>query len=321
MINLDTLIYATLREILSGAAQQTGIAAAIDFIAEENKPWQYYAGIFSANVVAATAIPGGAATFYVVGSAFDMLVLKSPEGSDVDVFLDGVAVGTIETYAASQAWESLSDLVFGGTAMAFAPLLLHRIDFINGAPGVGNETGISWFAFTNPEIDGNNAYALKNEALMYDTIVFRIADDEVDSPNASLPIYVPSGKTLAELQAYATAVAPEIDAVTDGKIVEATVTVSLTLPGGLKGEPTAGALNERGGLITFNTTGPHADSVRIPAMNRTIMDGNSFSLSDADVLAFITRLTTATTAATIRPRTNQDYQYVSARKSAKSFRK
>lgn len=321
MINLDVQIYATLREILTGAAQQTSIAAAIDFVAESNKPWQYYAGIFGANLVAATAIPGGAATLYVVGSAFDALILKSPEGSDIDVFLDGVAVGTIETYAASQVWENLSDLAFGGVALALAPNLLHRIDFVNGAPSEGNETGISWFAFASPQLDGNPAYALRNEALKMDTIVFRIKDAEADSREASLPIHIPSGNTLADIQAYVNAVAPEIDALTEGQITEVTVTVNLTLPGGLKGAPAAGSLNERGGLITFDTSGPHADSVRIPAMSKTKMPGDSFSLSDTDVANLITRLTTATTAGSIRPRTYQDHQYVAARRAAKSFRK
>lgn len=321
MITLDVQIYAALRELLTGAAEQAATAAAIDFVAESNKPWQYYAGIFVSNVVAATAIPGGAATFYVVGSAFDALILKSPEGSDIDVFLDGVAVGTIETFAASQAWEKLSDLAFGGVALALAPGFFHRIDLVNGLPSEGNETGISWFAFTDPEVYGDDASARKSEVLMYDTIVFRLQDAESDTRQQSVPIYIPSGKTVAEIQAYVTAIAPEIDALTESKITEATVTLSMTLPGGLKAGPDDGAFNERGGLITFDTTGPHSDSVRIPAMKRTIMPGDSFNLEDSDVNALITRLTTATTAANIRPRTTQDYQFSSARKGAKSFRK
>ena len=321
MITLEVQIYAALRELLTGAAKQAGLAAAIDFIADANKPWQYYAGIFASNAVAATGLPGGAATFYVVGQAFDMLILKSPEGSDVEVFLDGVAVGTIETYAASQAWESLSDLAFGGSALAFAPFLLHRIDFVNGAPSAGNNSGISWFAFTNPQISGQNASARRSELFMYDTIVFRIRDAESDTKLASLPIYVPSGKTVAELQTYATYIAPQIDALTGGQLVEASVTVSLTLPAGIKTEPFAAALNERGGLITFDTDGPHADSVRIPAIKTSIMPGDSFSLTDTAVNDFITTLTSVTPPTNIRPRSYQDYQLVSARKGSKSFRK
>lgn len=157
--------------------------------------------------------------------------------------------------------------------------------------------------------------------MAYNSIVFRFKDAESDTREDSQPIYVPTGFTLAEYQAYVDAVAPEIDAASESQLVEVNMTLSMTLPGGLKGAPVAASLNERGGLITFDTTGPRADSFRIPAILHSIMPGDSFSLEETEIAAIVTRLTTATTAANIRPRTSQDWQFSAARKGSKSLRR
>jgi hypothetical protein len=290
------------------------LVAAGDFLAGESKPWAFYPGVALGSMAVATGIPGAAATMYVVGDTVDALLFKSPDGSDVRVFLNGVAYASLDTYAAAAVWESVNITgLVGGQ--------VNRIDIFNYGPSADPDaTGIQWLALGPITVNGTNAYALQREIAM-DTLAVRITDAETDATAATLPIYLPSGSTLAEVQAYADAVLPEIDAVTGGVISEATITFTLTLPGGLKASAETGILNERGGLISFNTTGPRRDSVRIPAISRSIMAGDSFDVASGAVATLVTRLTTATTAANIQPRTVQDYQFVSALTGKKSFRK
>lgn len=286
--------------------------AAADFIAGQNKPWSYYLGVGLGSMAVATGVPGAAATMYFVGDMVDLIFFKSPDGSDVRLFLNGVALASVDTFAAAAIWELVQLTGLGGVGF-------NRLDIVNFGPSPNPDaTGIPWLAIGPVTVYGANAQIQERGM---DTIVFRIQDAEQNSPLASLPINVPSGFTVAQLQTYVDAVAPEVDALTEGQIVEAIVTIGLTLPTGLKNAPVSGAFNERGGLITFDTAGPRKDSVRIPAMSRTIMPGDSFALTQAAVAAFITRLTTATTAANIRPVSAQNYNFVAARAGKKSFRK
>lgn len=287
-------------------------AAASDFIAGTNKPWTYYLGVGLGTMAVATGVPGAAATMYVVGDTVDLIFFKSPDGSDVRIFLNGIAQASLDTYFATSVWETFQ-------LIGLIPGLYNRIDIVNYGPSSDpNATGVMFMGLGPITIYGADAQIQERNM---QTIVFRIRDAEQDSPLSSIPINVPDGFTVAQLQTYVDAIAPEIDALTDGQIDEVSVTIPLTLPGGLKSEPSAGSLNERGGLITFDTAGPRADSVRIPAFRRAIMPGNDISLADTDVAAFITRLTTPSTAANIRPVSSQNYNFTAARGGKKSLRR
>lgn len=157
--------------------------------------------------------------------------------------------------------------------------------------------------------------------MAHNTIVFRVKDIDADSQLAAFPVNVPSGLTIVQYQAYADAVAPELDNVTEGFIQSIDLLVSLTLPGGLAGVAIGGSQNERGGLITFSTPIPKKFSQRIPAIKHTIMAGDSFSLAQADIAALVTRLTTATTAAAIRPVTDFEENMSAALSGKKSQRR
>lgn len=299
---------------------QQGLTSAVyrvaaDFLAGENKPWYYYTGVLSGATLAATGIDGASAAVTVLANTVHAQLLKNPNGGELAVFVDGVQQGVIDLYAATETWE-LIEIFVDPVAAAFRTIELRN------TVGLGV---YSWFAIgtmtITRDLDFPQILDKEQLAMPYDTIVFRLQDAEADTREASVPINVPTGHTIAELQAYADAIAAEIDALTESQIVSASVTVNLTVPGTVKGAPVAGSYNERGGLITFDTTGPRADSVRIPAMSKTIMPGNDFSLADTDVAALITRLTTQTTAANIQPRTSQDYEFVTARKGSKSLRK
>jgi hypothetical protein len=153
------------------------------------------------------------------------------------------------------------------------------------------------------------------------TINVRLQDAESDTKRATVPIYVPTGLTLAQYQAFATTAAPIIDAVTGSLITDIDLVVALTKPGsGIKTTPVDNSLNERGGLIGMDTAGQFNDSIRIPAILWEIMTGDSFSLED-DAVAALTLLLTAGDG-TVFPRTRDGFTFSGAGLyGKKSFRR
>lgn len=290
-----------------------GVTAAIfravnDFIFNPGKPWYYYAGAFAGATAAATGIEGASATLYFTANLIEAYVLKSPEGGEIAVFLDGVQQGVIDLEASEEVWE-LVQLVVDPVGVA-----TRRMDIVNASA--------AWMAL-GPILatldDGLPTVQERTSTMAYNTIAYRLRDAESDTRTQTVAINLPTGGTLAEYQDWSDDFAPLLNAATESAIDEALITLNLTLPAGLRANPLAGAFNERGGLITFDTTGPRADSVRIPAISRTIMPGDAFALTDAAIAAIITALTTTTNG--FRPRTVQDYEFETARRGSKSLRK
>jgi len=140
------------------------------------------------------------------------------------------------------------------------------------------------------------------------TINFRLQDAESDTKRATMPFYVPTGFTLAQYQAFATAAAPVVDAVTGSLITDIDLAVALTVPSsGIKTTPVENSLNERGGLVGMATAGQFDDSVRIPAILWSIMTGDNFSLADTDIAALTLLLTAGD--GTIFPRTRDGFVF------------
>lgn len=151
------------------------------------------------------------------------------------------------------------------------------------------------------------------------TITLRTQDAESDTKLGAFPIYVPTGFTLAEYQAIATNAAPLLDAVSEAKIVSADMTLALTLPGGLKGTPVASALNERGGLVGWDTAGQFGDSYRIPAILHSIMSGDQFSILDPLIAALNSFFVLG--SGTVIPRTRDGFTWTAATYGRKSLRR
>jgi len=125
------------------------------------------------------------------------------------------------------------------------------------------------------------------------TINFRLQDSETDVKRATLPVYVPNNRTLAEYQSFATGFCAFLDAVTGAKIVGIDMVLALTLVGAtIKAVPVAGSLNERGGIVGMDTSGQFNDSFRIPAILPSIMSGDSFSLAAPGIPALINSFVT-----------------------------
>lgn len=89
---------------------------------------------------------------------------------------------------------------------------------------------------------------------------------DADGKVKTMPIYFPAATTLAELQDYADAMLPALDAVIDGQITQATVTLQLTLVGGLKSAAVDGNRVREGALLRYpadNTIYKH--SIFVPS--------------------------------------------------------
>lgn len=153
------------------------------------------------------------------------------------------------------------------------------------------------------------------------TINFRFDDAETDSKNATLPIYVPTGHTLAEYQAFADVFGELLDNASGAKLVEAELVLALSTTNmNVKANPTAGHVNERGGLIGMATSGQWNDSIRIPAILTSIMSGDSFSLVDPLISPIILGLTNGN--GVVFPRNRHGFTWVgTGLYGEKSFRR
>ena len=318
-------IVFSVREAVGGALKDAGLLAIADFIAGNNKPWAYYLGATFGGAALATGIPGAAGYVYMIGDSLDFWIFKSPDGSEVRWFLNGVQQTSLDTYAATGVWELIQNVVL-------APGQVNELSFVNYAASANpGATGIPWLALGDFEVFGDDAVAFAGGSPNMDTLVYRLKDSETDTKLSSVAVSIPSGQTIATIQAYNAIAAKRLDLITDSQIMSGEVTLALTLPDynadpdgtQIKDAPIAGALNERGGLISFDTTGPRGESIWIPAMRKSIMPGDEFSLSDTAVDSFIDMLTGNVTAnsVAIRPVTPNNYQFSTALKGKKSLRR
>lgn len=253
-----------LRIALAEGIIQALILAIGDFIAEDNKAWTYYTGAALGYTAAATGIPNAAATMYVVGESVDMVFFHSPDGSDVQVFLDGVLEATIDGYTPDVGG------FWGGVALTIAEGVVHRIDVINSPSTNGDKTSeINWLGIGAVTVNGAGAQVRRPVGMSYDTINFKLMDAEGGRP-AYFPHRVASGLSETAMQTEIDTFAPLLDAVTGAVIESCTILRVGGLPAGLKTDPIAASLNERGGLFSGSTNGTRSGSVWVPAIRLTL---------------------------------------------------
>lgn len=323
------LILVSGADLITRVASRLLIEVVGDFIRQENQPWTYYVGYGASQAVAvATGENGAAARFYTVARFVDLTVLKAPEGGLVNVLINGALWGTLDLFNPVPEWAQI--------AIELAPELWNQMANVelnvsaNPAATGGFNT---WFALgdVSARDSGGGTTQLEDWQSQggtmadYNIISFSLKDSESDGGTTTVPVYMPQGKTIAQYEAYANAFAPKLDAVSGAQVLGASLTVNLTLnpSPALKGSPVAGSYNERGGLITFDTDGPRADSFRIPAILPALMSGASFSLANADIAALITLLTVEQSlgGTTMRALSSNGYTLTAARRAAKSVRR
>lgn len=119
---------------------------------------------------------------------------------------------------------------------------------------------------------------------------FTIKDDSSKKRALQLFSVNADTATLANLKTILDTVAAEIDAVTDGQIVEESIRVIYPITAGVKSSPVSGSNDEETGLITFELDGLPQRSwgLDIPAFpdGKTVTtDHNLINLADTDVAA------------------------------------
>lgn len=118
MFDVNTGISPLLLELRNAAGEgltQAGMQLAVDFINRNYSDWRYYAGVAAGATVLATGSPTASIAFWATAEALDLLVFKSPDGEGFDLFVDGVAQGSITTQVVNEVWETIR-VQFGGPA-------------------------------------------------------------------------------------------------------------------------------------------------------------------------------------------------------------
>lgn len=152
--------------------------------------------------------------------------------------------------------------------------------------------------------------------------IISVTLQDEDGQSAALKMFadIASTDTIADLNTWAAAYLPKVDAITDGVIKSARAIVDLTLPGGLKSSAVSGAEIERTGLFNFSVnSSKYRQSLDVPTMANSKTVGNKISLADTDVAAWISLILTLTNG--VRAVSEWDANLLAALDGAKTFRK
>jgi hypothetical protein len=266
-----------------GAIVQAFRALGVDFVAGENKAWEFYVGEALGYAAAATGIPGAGAALYFVGDAIDLVFLHSPDGGSVRLVLDGILQAQIDTVLPELSW-----IEFG---LALARDGLHRLEIWNDAGTNPSHPTWAWLGLGAISISGMNPVGKDSVRMAAVTTLSVRILDESGTP-ATLLLRLPATFTHAQVTAFAANFAPIADAVLAGKIDEMSVTYSLTLPQGLKASADANSDVQKSALFTLaaaNTS--FSDGIRVPAFKEAKFSGDSVNLEDSAVSAFVDALT------------------------------
>jgi hypothetical protein len=304
-------------DAVGGAIVKAAAFAAADFVAGMGKPWSFYVGMAFGGAAMATGIPGAATTLYIIGDSLDFWIFKSPDASEVRWFLNGIQQTSIDTYAATEGWELLQNTILN-------PNGVNTLQFINfGVSPNGGATGIPFLGLGDFLVYGANAHAYQGASFQManDVLTLRTQDAESGLDFGAIPFYIPHGFTVAQLQTWLDLACKEFDDAMNVQVVAADLVMPMTVVGTVKGAPVANSLNERGGLLTFDTSDVYSDSIRLPGIKTALMPGDAVSVADALITAIVTRMTTATTGATIRPVTKHGFNWIALSQGKKSLRR
>ena len=124
-----------------------------------------------------------------------------------------------------------------------------------------------------------------------DFISFSLIDYKGDV--GQVVVHVPTGETLTDLQTYANAVATDLDGITGMQIQSASLSLNLTIPGGLKATPVDDVDKEVGANFGFDAANtPYRHTIRVPGIDPDLRVGELIDDTDAAVLAFESEIAT-----------------------------
>lgn len=257
-----TYLYDALTDGLTAAI----VAATQDtFQAGELRPWEYYAGVVAGGALS-TSYPGATLAFYAAAEAIDILVLKSPEGSSVDLFLDGVAVTTITTYSASMVWDTVN--VNLGDRLA-------KVELRNNAPTAGNPNEANpwaWMAIggfsliageiiTDPYLETRQEFP---ESPPW-TVTMTFTDGK--GKKSTTQFHYPYFAELSEVENYVYNLADTLYDVIEGRVTSASISKPVNPYAELP--PQANADREQKMRYQFSTVSGAKPSINIPTWNET----------------------------------------------------
>lgn len=287
------MIYApreawSLRSGLAGGAQVAGALAAIDFLAGNGKPWSFYLGVAFGSAAAATGTPGLAASMYVIGDSVDFLLFKSPDGSDVRLFLNGIAYSSIDAYAAANVWEWVS-------VNGLNPQGYNRVDVLNYQPSPNPAaTGTPWLALSDVRVNGQSADLRYGESWVMANYRISISFLDADGATSNREWHLVAADDATALT-RAQSLAEAVDDLTDCLISDvAVIKVADTSGWSLKSAYAAGADNEIGGRFVYATAGDYSTRISIPGFKKDTytVSGGAVNTAHADIITFNTLMAT-----------------------------
>lgn len=316
------IIYDPLPELFSvqntveGGLANMALLAAGDFIAGENKDWAYYAGAGVGYGAVATGWAGATLAFVAAAEVLQVAFLKSPEGSEFTVFVDGVEYAVISSFLGTTAWDTFTINLLNSTA--------RNISFVNNGADPLSSAGFGWMAIGaitasgGPEAIYNHR---SGQSMATNIVSFSIQDSDGDQ--SSLPLHIADGLTLAQYQDYSNQMAPIVKAVCGGVIVSSTLTMNLELPVGLSTALTPHIECQKGANFTFNTDTRYRYGIRVPAFLPTLFSGKTVNLNGANVPEFLDALTTGIVVdgTPIIARDRYGNPLIGVARATKSFRK
>lgn len=110
---------------------------------------------------------------------------------------------------------------------------------------------------------------------------------DADGDTRAAKVHLPAATTEADIQTFATAYMPLLDAVVDGKITAASYSKPLTLPGGLKAGAVANSEVQKGANFSFVNASRYKYGVWIPAWQPGLFTGDLVNQAGAGVANFI----------------------------------
>jgi len=120
------------------------------------------------------------------------------------------------------------------------------------------------------------------------TILARISltVQDINGPKASTPVYleITDTQTVAQVMTELTTYAGLVEALSDGKVVRQTITLS-QLPAGQDGKPASSSFVSRVATFNFANTAHRKSGVVVPSFLQSKVTGGKIVLSDTDVAA------------------------------------
>jgi len=159
-------------------------------------------------------------------------------------------------------------------------------------------------------------------AIQHGTLSMTVQD--IDGNEKSFVDYFKFDDATATLTTLFSAIGVEIgnfDGVTDGKVVNAAMTIDVTLPGGLKADPETGSNVQEAANLTFNTPAPGGLTYTqtIPAFIQAGFTGGVVNELWPAVDAWLTQVTVAGTITSEDDR--RAYVLTDFKRGKKTFRK